>query len=214
MRRNIFILAIILTASATFAQSSSQSKAILDKAYAAYEQSSGIGFNFKIVTTDQQGASYQPQTGKAMVKGNKFNLTMDAMDTWFDGKTQWVLMKDANEVNISNPSNEEIASISPLALLNMYKNGYTLKNAVSKTVNGKSAYVVDMAPTGSKSDFKNISVAIDKKTNTVLQVNITMKNGMKNKIDITNYNANYHFSDTDFVFDKSKHKGVDIIDLR
>lgn len=214
MKRNIFTLAILFIASLAFAQNSSESKNILDKAYNTYTASNGIKLSFKLATTEANGTAYQPQSGEAMIKGNKFKLTMDAMDTWFDGKTQWVLMKDVNEVNISNPTGEEIASISPLALLSMYKTGYTLKAPVSKTVNGKSAYVINMTPTANNKDFKAVSVAIDKKTDQLLQVNLTMSNGMKNKIDISNYNANYKFTDSEFVFDKANHKGVEIVDLR
>ena len=214
MKKYIFTLAALLIAAFSFAQTSAEAKTILDKAYSSYENSKGIKMSFSVATTDENGTAYQAQKGTALVKGNKFKIEMPTIDTWFDGKTQWVLMKDLNEVNISNPSPEEIASISPLALLSMYKTGYTLKNPVTKTVNGKSASVIDMTPTMSKSDFNNISVAIDKKTNTVLQVNLTMKNGMKNKIDISDYNANYNFPDTDFVFDKGKFPKVEIIDLR
>ncbi len=214
MKKYIFTFAALLFAAFSFAQSSVSAKNILDKAYSAYENSKGIKMSFNVASTDENGSAYQDQKGIALVKGNKFKIEMPTINTWFDGKTQWVLMKDLNEVNISNPSSEEIASISPLALLSMYKTGYTLKNPVTKTVNGKSASVIDMTPTGSKSDFKNISVVIDKKTNTVLQVNLTMKNGMKNKIDISDYNANYNFADADFVFDKSKYPKVEIIDLR
>ena len=214
MKRNIFTLAILFIASLTFAQNSSEAKGILDKAYSTYTESDGIKLSFKLTTTEANGTAYQPQSGEAFVKGNKFKLTMDAMNTWFDGKTQWVLMKDVNEVNISNPTGEEIASISPLALLSMYKTGYTLKAPVTKTVNGKSAYLINMTPTASNKDFKAVSVAIDKKTNNLLQVNLTMSNGMKNKIDISNYNANYKFADSEFVFNKADHKGVEIVDLR
>ena len=215
MKKPFFISAILfLMASFSFAQSSGEARKILDKAYNAYENSKGIKMSFDLTTTEANGTAYQSQKGTATVKGNKFKIEMPAIVTWFDGKTQWVLMKDANEVNISNPSTQEIAAISPLALLSMYKIDYTLKAPVSKTINGKSADVIEMTPTGTKSDFKNVSVAIDKKSNTVLQVNLTMKNGTKNKIDISNYNANYNFSDTDFAFNKSNHKGVEIVDLR
>ena len=213
MKRNIFTLAVLFIAGMAFAQSSNQSRAILDKAFNAYEKSRGILLDFNITTSEANGTAYQPQTGKARIKGNKFKLEMDAMDTWYDGKTQWVLMKDANEVNISNPTSTEIASLSPLALLGMYKTGFTLKNPVSKMVNGKSAFVIDMIPDG-KSDFKQLSVAIDKKTHAVLQVKTLMSNDTKSTIDISSYNPYNYFSEAVFVFNKAAHPGVEIVDLR
>ncbi|MDO5523775.1 MAG: LolA-like putative outer membrane lipoprotein chaperone [Bacteroidia bacterium] len=214
MKKYIFLIAVLISASVAFAQRSAEARGILDKAYGAYENSKGIKMSFNLATTDESGAEYPAQKGVAFIKGNKFKIEMPTLNTWFDGKTQWVLMKDFNEVNISNPSGEEIASISPLALLGMYKSGYTLKQPVTKTVNGKSAFVIDMIPTASRSEFKDISVAIDKKSHTILQVGLTMKNGMKNNIDVLDYNANYNFPDSDFVFDKDKYPKAEIIDLR
>lgn len=37
---------------------------------------------------------------------------------------------------------------------------------------------------------------------------------MQTKIDITNYNDNYKFNDSDFIFDKSQYKDTEVIDLR
>ncbi len=214
MKRNIFTLAVLFIASVALAQSSAEARKMLDKAYAAYENAKGIEIAFTATATEANGTAYQPQKGVAKVKGNKFTLDMPGMNTWFDGKTQWVLMEDLNEVNVSNPTGEEIASISPLALLNMYKTGYTLKAPVSKTVNGKNVHFINMAPVGNKSDFKDISVALDKASNNIVQVNLTMKNGMKTKIDINKYNANANYADSEFIFNKSNHKGVEVIDLR
>lgn len=214
IKRNILILAALLLTFASFSQSSPQSGAILDKAYEAYEASQGIILSFTATTSEADGTTYMTQSGKAAIKGNRFQLEMEEMDIWFDGETQWVLMKEANEVNISNPTGQEIAAISPLALLGMYKNGYTLKAPLTGKVNGKNVYQIDMVPTHDRNDFKSVVVAIDKTTNTIVQVTLTMRNGMLNKIDITNYNANHQFSDVYFQFDQTKHPRVEIVDLR
>jgi len=67
-----------------------------------------------------------------MAKHNKFKLEMPDMETWFDGKTQWVWIKSTNEVNVSTPSSAEIAAISPLALLNIYKADSRCENQFRK----------------------------------------------------------------------------------
>ena len=197
-----------------FAQNSNDAKALLDKAYTTYETSDGIRLSFKATLIDKEGTVYLPQSGEAYIKGDKFKLEMEAMDIWFDGKTQWVLMKDVNEVNISTPTATEVASISPLALLGIYKNGFTLKTPASKTINGRSAHLIDMVPVSQNKDFKSITAAIDKESGHIIQVILTMADGTKNKIDISGYNTNHQFSDTTFRFDKSNHPGIEIVDLR
>ena len=37
---------------------------------------------------------------------------------------------------------------------------------------------------------------------------------MQTTIDVTDYNDNYKFSDSDFVFDKSQYRDSEVIDLR
>lgn len=71
-----------------------------------------------------------------------------------------------------------------------------------------------MVPAVTNKDFKAVSVAVEKSSHTLVQVILTMSNGMRNKIDITNYNANHKFSDAEFKFDKSVHPELEIVDLR
>ncbi|HHT29515.1 MULTISPECIES: LolA-like putative outer membrane lipoprotein chaperone [Petrimonas] len=214
MKKIILTFTALLALALLQAQTAADARTVLDKAYSAYENSKGINILFTITTTGQDGTKYPPQKGSAQVKGNKFKIETSTINTWFDGKTQWVLMKEMNEVNISYPSNEELATISPLALLSMYKTGFTLNPPVSKTVNGKSALVIEMVPTGNKSDFKKISVAIDARDSSVVQVDITLKDGMRNRIDVNSYNTNFNYSDAEFLFNIDQHKGVEIVDLR
>lgn len=214
MKTILSILSIVLLSGYTFAQSQNEAKALLDKAYATYESSGGIRLSFKSTMTGKEGTAYEPQSGEASIKGDKFKLEMEAMDIWFDGKTQWVLMKDVNEVNISAPTASEIAAISPLALLGIYKNGFTFKAPASKTINGRSAHLIDMVPVNQNKDFKSITAAIDKESGNIIQVTLVMTDGMKNSIDISGYNTNHQFSDAMFRFDKNDHPGVEIVDLR
>ncbi len=213
MKKIIITITTLLLALASFSQSSAEAKSILDKAYSNFENSKGIKISFSFTAKEGKTIHHQ-QDGMAMVKGNKFKIEMSNIHTWFDGKTQWVLMDDYDEVNISEPTPEEVASISPTALLSMYKSGFTLDAPTSQTISGKSAFVINMKPTVSGSEFKDISVAIDKQSYTIRQVILTFKNGLTNNINVTEYNTNFNFNDADFVFNKTKHPGVEIIDLR
>lgn len=213
MKKSILILALIGMTAVVFAQSSTPSKEILDKAYTAYTASKGVGFDFSFQTVDTSGKALPPQKGSAMAKGNSFRLSMPEMITWFNGKTQWVLLKSTNEVNISNPTPSEIASVSPMALLSMYQSGYQLKQPTTQTIAGKRAWVIAMTPT-TKSDFRQITVAIDTRTYQILQVKSVLQNGMRSEVNIGAYNAKNNFPDAIFSFSKSNYPEVEIIDLR
>ena len=49
------------------------------------------------------------------------------MKTWFDGKTQWTLAEENEEVSISEPTDEELQSLNPYAWMSLYQQGYDLK---------------------------------------------------------------------------------------
>lgn len=214
MKKSILLISIFLLAFALFAQDSPDARKIVDRTYNKYISSEGIRLSFVFTTLDAEGTEYDSQKGVASIKGDKFHIEMENMDVWFDGKTQWVLMKGIDEVNISNPSERELAAISPLALLGIYKDGYILKAPLSKSINGKRVTQIEMNPVNGNREYKTISVFIDKSNDRLVQANFTMNNNMQTKIDITDYNDNYKFSDSTFVFDKKQFPNVEIVDLR
>lgn len=214
MRIFILTLAALFIFTLSYGQGSAKSKTILDNANQEYEKSEGIKLIFTMNTEDSDGTAYEPQPGTAIVKGNKFKLDLSHATTWFDGKTQWVLLKDANEVNISNPSADELTIISPLALLNMYKTGYVLKDPRSRTIKGVDVFEIEMTPTNKSHDLKTISIAINKKTNAIVEIEFITNNGISNRIAVSEFIMNDKYSNDLFSFNKLNHPGVEVIDLR
>lgn len=214
IRSIILTLSFILVSAASFAQSSTESKIILDKASQLFEQSEGVKLSFTLSPDNPNGGAFEPQEGVAFVKGNKFKLDMPYSTTWFDGITQWVLLNDANEVNISNPTPQELVSISPLGLLNMYKTEYVLKKPAQRNYNGKVITEIEMTPIKKSQDFMSLTISLDNKTNSVVMIRFTTRDGNKNKLTISNYNSNNKFTNDLFRFNKNNHPGVEIIDLR
>lgn len=213
-KRTLLIWVFLLVITISMAQNGNPSKTILDKTYTSFKASDGIELAFTLSTFDQDNNLADTQSGEAFAKGDRFRLEMEAINVWFDGKTQWVLLKEYDEVNISEPTLQEVASISPLALLGLYQNGVTYDAPVSAIVNGKNVYQIEMTPTTNKGEFQSFSVSIDKTSHTLTQVILTHYNGTKTKIDISKYNANYQYPDSDFTFDSTAYPGVEIVDLR
>ena len=214
-KRNILTIAVLLiTLMVHSQQPSAEAKVLLDKTYASFETSKGIRLTFRAATLGSDGSEQAAMEGTAFIKGDKFRLETNQMDVWFDGSTQWVLMKEVNEVNISSPTQDEITAVSPLALLGIYRNGYILTAPVSKTIHNKQVQLIRMVPAVGNMEYKEVEAAIDQKSHTLVQVTLTMQNGSKQRIDISDYNANHNFADGEFRFDKNGHPNVEIIDLR
>lgn len=71
-----------------------------------------------------------------------------------------------------------------------------------------------MAPTSNRGDFQSVSVTIDPSNHALARIILTGHDGMKARIDITEYNASRHYTDSHFVFNASAYPGVEIVDLR
>lgn len=197
-----------------FCLNAQNAKDILDKANLAYNQAGGIVASFTINTEDVKGKTIYSQDGKAYLKGNKFKIDVPDGITWFDGKTQWVYAKGGDEVNVSNPTGEELAGVSPSVLLSLYKAGFKLSYKGEKKEKTKTVYVIEMIPLGKKTEFSKMIVTIDKATNIFTSVSTYGKDGMDNHLIINKIQTGVNLSDAVFVFNKKEYPGVEVIDLR
>jgi outer membrane lipoprotein-sorting protein len=71
-----------------------------------------------------------------------------------------------------------------------------------------------MTPFDKTRNFNKIYLYIDKKSHLISSGKILDKNGNRYVYTINNLNGKASISDASFVFDKSKHPGVEEVDLR
>lgn len=211
MKKNISILVFLLC---VFGLNAQNAKDILDKANLAYNQAGGITASFTVNTEDIKGKTVYSQDGKAYLKGNKFKIDVPDGITWFDGKTQWVYAKGSDEVNVSNPTGEELAGVSPSVLLSLYKAGFKLNYKGEKKEKAKTVYIVEMIPLGKKTEFSKMIVTIDKATNIFTSVSTYGKDGVDNHLIINKIQTGVSLADNIFIFNKKEYPGVEVIDLR
>lgn len=188
-------------------------KSILDKASAAYNKAGGMHTVFTLNNEDVKNKVTTSDDGQAYLKCNKFQIDVPDGTTWFDGKTQWVYAKGGDEVNVSNPTGDELAGISPAVLLNIYKSGFKLVYKGEQKQGNKTLQVVEMIPT-KKMDYSKISIAIDKTTNLFSIIKFYGTNGINSELKIRKIETGLNLPNDKFVFNKKDYPNVEIIDLR
>lgn len=202
MRRKIYLLALALSlALSVFAQKDKQAREVLDKTAAALKQAEGVRATF--------GGTAQ---GTLLLKGERFYLSSGGIQSWFDGKTQWSYLEDSEEVNVSNPTPEELQTINPYALLSIYKNGYNYKYAGVKSRNGKQGYEVILTPE-KKQDIASITLFVSK-TYQPVYIKVEQSNKSVNEIMVNSYQTHQPLDNATFTFDKKKFPNAEVIDLR
>lgn len=193
-----FLLMLTLSLSA---QQDTKAKDILDKTIEKYNQSKGISVIF--------GGS---QSGKLLLKGEKFQLTTQDVTTWFDGQTQWSYLKQNEEVNISTPTPEELRAINPYAWLSLYKQGFNYRYSGVKTREGKQGHEIVLTPQ-TKQDIQSITLLIGSDYEPIY-IGILPTEGQMQEFIVHNYRTQLNLNDNAFRFDKSKYPNAEIIDMR
>lgn len=203
MKKYIFTLLLSALILPCFAQKDAQAKKILDQASNTFAQAGGIKALFNIKT----GSTHSK--GTLQLKDNKFVLTTNDVITWFDGRTQWSYLVHSDEVNISNPTAEELQNTNPYTLINLYKRGFNYKYS---GMIGNNFRII-LTPENKKQGITRIELHISKSTYLPQRILLEQQHN-KTEITVTNFLKKQNFSKETFQFNKKKYLGAEIIDLR
>jgi len=214
MKRSALLsLCFLLSALSIFAQTDAKAKAILDKASLMFKQKA-VKFDFMLTLEDTKTDKKKVVKGDAVVKGNKFKLTVPAVHTYFDGKSEYVYVLKNKEVSISVPTKAELQDINPALILT----SYSQKGSVQFSLDSKQElpyYVIDVFPDFKlkKNYYKSI-IRIDKKTLQVISIKVLCQNGVHSLFQLSNYDTKQDYKDNFFVFDLKANPKVNVNDLR
>lgn len=195
-----------------------EAKKILDAASKKFQTftSLKVDFNYKMEST-ATGMS-EEYNGSITLKGEKFLLKAgNGQETYNDGKTVWTYYVEDNEVTIFDYDPED-DQMSVDKVLNLYKSGYKYQRLEDETVDGKKYSVIDLEPELTAEERKTnqvykIRIKFDK-DNVIKSWKIFERNGNRYTMNIDKVEPNVVVSDTVFTFNKEKHQGVVVEDLR
>jgi outer membrane lipoprotein-sorting protein len=213
--KKIIITLIACTGFFTFAtaQKDAKAKELLDKSSAAFSQAGDIYAYFTMNIKDGINKTSQSFDGTVQMKGNKFKIDTPDQNIYFDGKTQWVYQKSYEEVNVSEPTGEEIQALNPKSIFAIYKKNCNYKYVGSKTdIKMRKVLEVNIFP--QKGEIAEITIQMNDTDHFPVMFHIFYKNKIENIIYINKYQTKQNFPDNQFVFDGKQHPNVEIIDLR
>lgn len=211
MKKYAMIIGLMLWAVAAFAQQK-EAKEVLERTSGNIQKAGGVKASFE-VESFHRGELVGQAAGMIQMKGEKFMLSTNEIVTWYDGNTQWSYLTNSDEVNVSNPTAEEIRGLNPYSLLSLYKEGYAYRLGSIKNRQGKAVTEVILTATAGQ-ELSLIHLYVNPKNYQPLFMEVTLKDGTKTDIVITNYQSGLSFPDTLFWFDRSKYPTAEIIDLR
>ncbi len=195
------------------AQSNTKAKAVLDKAAASLKKNTATKIDFTLTIEDTQSNQKETMKGDIVIQGAKFRINTPLLQTYFDGKNQYVYMAKNKEVSISIPTKEELQENPALLLSN-----YSQESSVHFSLDDKDSlpyYTLDLFPDlkAKKTYFKSI-IKIDKKTSALISIKVLAKNGIHTLFEANKIEAKDKYNDNFFVFDTKANPKAIINDLR
>ncbi len=208
MRHYLFILAALCGLTL---QAQVDGKKILDKAADKIATYGDVCIEFR-ATTYNGTKELGKMEGKMLLQDMKYQLDTPEMMTWYNGFTQWTLIPENKEVNITNPTAEEIQAVHPYSFLSLYKSGYDVE-VKDATLRNQAVYEVHL--TAQKKDMPIQELYVDVRKSDYALYCLRVRQGKDwNRISLQTIQGGLKFSDADFTFPKKKYPDYEIIDLR
>lgn len=203
VRNFLFLLTLMFsTASLSVAETADQ---ILKKASAAINNANGLSASFNIDYGTQR------LTGTLKTSGKMFVLQTSSSSTWYDGKNMWTFNAKNNETTLINPTAQEVAEANPLLLVNSYSMQFVASFAKNQTKGNKT---ILLTPKSKSIGYKSVMVTIPDGSNYPSMLVVVPSSGQTVKISISNVRTSQKFSNSTFVYPKSKYPKAEIVDLR
>jgi outer membrane lipoprotein-sorting protein len=207
------LLASLLFLNMAYAQQDPKAGKILDAMSQKYRTMKAFKADFAQTLENPSAKVKETMAGNILVSGEKYRLGVSGQEIISDGKLMWTFLKDANEVTITE-SDDEAEAMAPSKIFDMYKKGYKYAYAGTETVEGGKYDVIELSPEDRKNPIYKVRLFISQKDKTLKSWEMFRNNGSRYIYTIKNFEANPTLATDEFTFNKSKHKGVSVVDLR
>ena len=207
MRKTLTLLAVLVS----ICIQAQDAMKVLDIAADRIRKAGNVKIEYKagIFTNGTETAS---SAGTMWLQESKMKLEADGIKTWYNGKTRWCYVPEANEVNIDEPNKKEMAAMNPYTFMNIYKKGF--KMTVKETVlRGEAVYEVYLKARYAKMEVKEIYVDVRKSDYQPLCIRLR-ENKDWQRVSVLSFKGNLNLSDDFFTFKESEYPNVLINDMR
>lgn len=210
-----FITVAGMAQTQTLGKSDPAAKKILDAVSAKFKTYKAVQATFTFKSEDGKGKVLGVKKGTLYTKGNKYRVSITGgQDIFCDGATVSTYDKGANEVTISK-FEASANSITPQKLFtNFYDKDFLYKLNGEKKEAGKTLQEIELTPVDKSKSFFKVLVWVDKATQTIYSTRVMEKSGNKYTYTVGSLNGNANITDAQFVFNKAKYPGVEVVDLR
>jgi len=212
MTRLLILLSLFATQQVSFAQLSSDptAKTLLDEVSAATNSHEAIHIVFEYHLNNKTENIQERTGGELTLKENQYILSFMGIHQMSDGENVWTILKDDEEIQISEFDPDDENAITPSNLLKMYEDGFIYQ---MKEKTG-SLQTIELLPENPVDvDYSKIHLLIDTRLKQIKKLKQFGEKGTESEYVIHNLSPSV-IEDTAFIFKESDFPDFDIIDLR
>lgn len=208
--RRIFLLTFACLLAGT-AQADTKSRAMLDALTARLGTSA-----YEVRFTANMSEEFDDVPGRIVVSGSKFYVEVSGAEMFYDGKLLQTYNNAMNELVLETPDPRDNTLLSnPSVFFRLSDADFNHIYKGDITVNGRTLNEVVLTARTPGAGYTSITLRIDPATKLPVSV-ITLLDGISAPVEIAidKITTNIPTTPSMFSFDKNKHKGVEVIDLR
>lgn len=217
MKKLLICFATILSTLTVCGQNDLEAKKLLEQVSKRYNGYKTIQSDFQIVIQDANNQTFS-EVGVMYFNKPKqqYAILLKEQEIFSDGKSVWNIAKDIKEVQVTEAESNE-NTIGPNNLFTFYQSGYKYKMLEDEklSIRGSNEVlkVVELSPVDTKTNYFKIKLRVNKNGH-IHDVSILDKSNNQYTYIINSLYLGKKLSNSFFTFDKSKHPGFEIIDLR
>jgi outer membrane lipoprotein-sorting protein len=204
--KNSFLLfALVLLFSNSIQAQDKKAKALLDAVTAKIKSYDNIVIDFKYSLNNFKENINQESKGNVIMKGNKYVLNLMGVTKIFDGKNNYTINPEDEEVAISKVNEKDDNAITPSKLLTFFNSGYKYTWDIPQNVKGRKIQYIKLVPINTKDQRKEILLGIDTQTKNIYNLIEVGRNGTKTTLTVNSFKINQPLSKNQFTFDANKY---------
>lgn len=189
---------------------------VLDRLVAKTKALQSMKAGFELIVEDRKEKTKHTSVGSVILKQNKYKLDSEGSTVFYDGTTMWTYVTANNEVTVTQPKSESNPDFlsNPAGFLSSYKNDYKFRYVRETIRDGVPCHEIDLFPKNLNQPYSRVKVLVNKNTDLPLSISSIGKDGVDYTVVLKNLALNQVVDDKTFVFDATKYRKVEIVDMR
>lgn len=177
---------------------------LLDKVATNLKNQKSLKIGYTISADSHQ------QNGILTISGERFSISSPQIASWYDGKTQWTYSTQTNEVNITEPTDEELQQVNPFAIIKSFREHYK----ASMQQSSDKVKTIDLKASNPRSDIADVSLTFRNGSLYPSVIKLTLSNRQVITININTTTPGGELPISEFQYDEKSHPEVPVVDLR